>query len=95
MIILISCLYYSYDYDDLLKVRLQDLYNNLDCNTYEVFETDPVKYIQYQKAIEQALTDKISENEVSHKKVRFVFVISSRAQIKKFTSKNCQNLTNS
>lgn len=46
----------------MLEIPLQPLYDNLDSYTYEVFEKDPVKYIYYQKAIEQALIDKIPED---------------------------------
>ncbi len=41
----------------MLQIPLQPLYDNLDTVTYEVFETDPVKYLYYQKAIERALMD--------------------------------------
>ncbi|XP_053677730.1 protein arginine N-methyltransferase 5 [Anopheles nili] len=50
-------------YDDILQIPLQPLYDNLDSLTYEVFEKDPVKYIYYQKAIEQALIDRVPESE--------------------------------
>uniref|UniRef100_A0A182TNK8 Protein arginine N-methyltransferase n=1 Tax=Anopheles melas TaxID=34690 RepID=A0A182TNK8_9DIPT len=48
-------------YEDLLQIPLQPLYDNLDSFTYEVFEKDPVKYIYYQNAIEQALLDRVPE----------------------------------
>lgn len=57
-------------YDDFLEIPLQPLYDNLDSYTYEVFEKDPVKYIFYQRAIEQALLDKISNVEANTKTVR-------------------------
>lgn len=53
----------------MLEIPLQPLYDNLDSYTYEVFEKDPVKYIFYQRAIEQALTDKISDDEAATKTV--------------------------
>lgn len=56
-------------YDDVLEIPLQPLYDNLDSYTYEVFEKDPVKYIFYQRAIEQALLDKISDDEAETKTV--------------------------
>lgn len=49
---------YSYAYEDLLQVPLQPLINDLDNNVYAVFEQDPIKYQQYEKAITKALTDK-------------------------------------
>lgn len=49
---------YSYGYEDLLQVPLQPLINDLDNNTYAMFEQDPIKYQQYEKAIAKALTDR-------------------------------------
>lgn len=47
-------------YEDYLQCPLQPLMDNLESQTYEVFEKDPVKYTAYQDAIEMALksTDK-------------------------------------
>ena len=44
-------------YQDYLQAPLQPLADNLESITYEVFEKDPIKYDQYSKAIQQALTD--------------------------------------
>lgn len=52
---------YSYAYEDLLQVPLQPLINDLDNNVYAVFEQDPIKYLQYEKAITKALTDKAKD----------------------------------
>lgn len=49
---------YSYAYENLLQVPLQPLINDLDNNVYAVFEQDPIKYQQYEKAITKALNDK-------------------------------------
>lgn len=48
---------YSEGYNDLLQLPLQPLADNLESSTYEVFERDPVKYAQYEKAITKALQD--------------------------------------
>ncbi|KAL4706818.1 hypothetical protein ACJJTC_010052 [Scirpophaga incertulas] len=53
---------YARGWEDYLQVPLQPLADNLDTHTYNVFEKDPVKYDQYQKAIAQALID-IGNNE--------------------------------
>ncbi|KAK9468458.1 PRMT5 arginine-N-methyltransferase-domain-containing protein [Lipomyces arxii] len=45
-------------YYDYLQNPLQPLSDNLESGTYEVFEKDPVKYEQYEKAIFQALSDR-------------------------------------
>lgn len=45
-------------YQDYLQSPLQPLADNLESITYEVFEKDPVKYQQYQNAIELALRDR-------------------------------------
>lgn len=41
-----------------MQIPLQPLMDNLDRYTYEVFEQDPVKYREYQRAIKLALIDK-------------------------------------
>ncbi|KAJ0181084.1 hypothetical protein K1T71_003169 [Dendrolimus kikuchii] len=46
---------YAKGWEDYLQTPLQPLADNLDTQTYNVFEKDPVKYDQYQKAITQAL----------------------------------------
>ncbi|KAK6362245.1 methyltransferase protein [Orbilia blumenaviensis] len=44
-------------YQDYLQSPLQPLADNLESMTYEVFEKDPVKYNQYEKAVALALQD--------------------------------------
>ncbi|KAI1156606.1 methyltransferase-like protein [Nemania diffusa] len=44
-------------FQDWLQSPLQPLSDNLESVTYEVFEGDPVKYNQYEMAIEEALRD--------------------------------------
>jgi len=46
---------YSRPYWDYLQSPLQPLMDNLESQTYETFEKDPVKYKRYEKAIEDAL----------------------------------------
>ena len=41
----------------------QPLMDNLESHTYEVFEKDPVKYSEYQKAIFYALRDRVPDSE--------------------------------
>lgn len=48
-------------YQDYLQAPLQPLADNLESITYEVFETDPVKYDWYQKAMEYAFRDWAAE----------------------------------
>ncbi|CAB4054877.1 PRMT5 [Lepeophtheirus salmonis] len=50
-------------YEDHLQTPLQPLSDNLESATYEVFEKDPVKYREYEKAIFKAIVDKIPEEE--------------------------------
>jgi len=45
-------------YQDYLQTPLQPLTDNLESTTYEVFERDPVKYEQYEKAIRLALEER-------------------------------------
>ena len=53
---------YGHGYQDYLQVPLQPQTDNLESLTYEVFEIDPVKYDQYEKAIRLALRDWKSES---------------------------------
>jgi len=48
-------------YEDYLQSPLQPLMDNLESQTYEVFEKDPVKYAQYEKAVYHALLDRVPE----------------------------------
>ncbi|EDW09047.1 protein arginine N-methyltransferase 5 [Drosophila mojavensis] len=54
-------------YENMLEIPLQPLFDNLDSYTYEIFETDPVKYKLYQEAIQQVLLDRVSEAEAKRK----------------------------
>lgn len=47
---------------DRLQAPLQPLADNLESQTYEVFEKDPVKYAQYEEAIVRFLQDRVSED---------------------------------
>lgn len=50
---------YGQGFEDYLQIPLQPLMDNLDSQTYEVFEKDPVKYSEYQRAIYLALLDRV------------------------------------
>ncbi|XP_021276626.1 protein arginine N-methyltransferase 1.5 [Herrania umbratica] len=52
-------------YRDFLQAPLQPLMDNLEAQTYETFEKDSVKYIQYQRAICKALLDRVPDGEAS------------------------------
>lgn len=45
-------------YEDCLQSPLQPLMDNLESHTYEVFEKDPIKYSEYQRAMYEAIKDK-------------------------------------
>ncbi|VVC31708.1 Protein arginine N-methyltransferase PRMT5,PRMT5 arginine-N-methyltransferase,Protein arginine N- [Cinara cedri] len=47
-----------FEYNDILQLPLQPLRDNLTSSIYHVFELDPVKYTQYQKAIYTAIIEK-------------------------------------
>eukprot|EP01060_Flectonema_neradi_P010711 TRINITY_DN1779_c3_g1_i2.p2 TRINITY_DN1779_c3_g1~~TRINITY_DN1779_c3_g1_i2.p2 ORF type:complete len:539 (+),score=100.43 TRINITY_DN1779_c3_g1_i2:93-1709(+) len=49
-------------YHDYLQAPLQPLMDNLESQTYEVFEKDPIKYSRYEDAACAALTDMASRN---------------------------------
>jgi protein arginine N-methyltransferase 5 len=42
-------------YEDVLQAPLQPLMDNLEAQVYETFERDPMKYVQYESAIQKAL----------------------------------------
>lgn len=50
-------------YEDFLQCPLQPLMDNLESQTYEVFEKDPIKYSLYQQAVYAALTDRVPDAE--------------------------------
>lgn len=50
-------------YEDYLQCPLQPLMENLESQTYEVFEKDPIKYKRYQEAIGRALLDRVPPEE--------------------------------
>ncbi|XP_038710078.1 protein arginine N-methyltransferase 1.5 isoform X2 [Tripterygium wilfordii] len=52
-------------YRDFLQSPLQPLMDNLEAQTYETFEKDSMKYIQYQRAICKALVDRVPDNEAA------------------------------
>uniref|UniRef100_A0A060TI24 Protein arginine N-methyltransferase n=1 Tax=Blastobotrys adeninivorans TaxID=409370 RepID=A0A060TI24_BLAAD len=49
-------------YLDYLQSPLQPLADNLESSTYEVFERDPIKYSQYEKALYHAFLDKSNKS---------------------------------
>ncbi|XP_003373491.1 protein arginine N-methyltransferase 5 [Trichinella spiralis] len=60
-----------------LYLPLQPLFEDLSAATYEVFETDSVKYMQYEMAIKEAISDKISGDDVPFFKFHFILFISN------------------
>ena len=54
---------FAQGYEDFLQFPLQPLMDNLESQTYEVFEKDPVKYTEYHRAMYLAILDKISMEE--------------------------------
>lgn len=60
---------YARGYEDYLQCPLQPLMDNLESQTYEVFEKDPVKYTQYQTAIYQAINEIVSRTGDRNRKV--------------------------
>jgi len=52
-------------YHDYLQAPLQPLQDDLESQTYETFEKDPVKYVQYEEAIFRCLRTKKAEGKRS------------------------------
>jgi type II protein arginine methyltransferase len=53
---------YEAPYYDFLQSPLQPLADNLESQTYETFEKDPIKYREYEEAIFRALSDRRSSD---------------------------------
>ncbi|KAF8474593.1 PRMT5 arginine-N-methyltransferase-domain-containing protein [Kalaharituber pfeilii] len=51
-------------YQDFLQAPLQPLTDNLESQTYEVFERDPIKYEHYEKATILALEERDPDNKI-------------------------------
>ncbi|XP_042504353.1 protein arginine N-methyltransferase 1.5 [Macadamia integrifolia] len=68
-------------YRDFLQSPLQPLMDNLEAQTYETFEKDTVKYLQYQRAISKALLDRVSDEEVSTSTVVLMVVGAGRGPL--------------
>jgi len=52
-------------YHDYLQAPLQPLQDDLESQTYETFEKDPVKYVRYEEAIFRCLQDKLAAGKSS------------------------------
>ncbi|XP_053402649.1 protein arginine N-methyltransferase 5-like [Mercenaria mercenaria] len=68
-------------YEDYLQCPLQPLMDNLESQTYEIFEKDPIKYSQYQKAVYCALLDKIKPENKDTESVVLMVVGAGRGPL--------------
>ncbi|XP_045600789.2 protein arginine N-methyltransferase 5 [Procambarus clarkii] len=68
-------------YEDYLQCPLQPLMDNLESQTYEVFEKDPVKYSEYEQAMYMAICDKIPEEEKDTKEIILMVVGAGRGPL--------------
>jgi protein arginine N-methyltransferase 5 len=57
--------------------------DNLESQVYEIFEKDPIKYQQYQRAIAQALVDRVIDSEVNTKETVIMVVGAGRGPLVK------------
>ncbi|KAL9363678.1 hypothetical protein Peur_046463 [Populus x canadensis] len=57
--------HFELGYRDFLQSPLQPLMDNLEAQTYETFERNSKKYIQYQRAISKVLLDRVLDEEAS------------------------------
>ena len=69
---------FTFSYKDTLQSPLQPLMDNLESQTYETFERDPVKYERYEAAIVEALSDlsRIGSGSVSINDQHSEFVVT-------------------
>ncbi|XP_076246806.1 protein arginine N-methyltransferase 5 [Calliopsis andreniformis] len=68
-------------YEDYLQCPLQPLMNNLESQTYEVFEKDPIKYTLYQTAIYEAILTIQSKAEDNKKRIVVMVVGAGRGPL--------------
>ncbi|OIV96519.1 hypothetical protein TanjilG_07911 [Lupinus angustifolius] len=68
-------------YRDFLQAPLQPLMDNLEAQTYETFEKDAMKYIQYQRAVSKALLDRVPDEEASVKVTVLMVVGAGRGPL--------------
>ncbi|KAL5074258.1 hypothetical protein RYX36_013242 [Vicia faba] len=68
-------------YRDYLQSPLQPLMDNLEARTYETFEKDAMKYIQYQRAVSKAMLDMIPDNEAPTKTLVLMVVGAGRGPL--------------
>ena len=63
--------------------------DNLESGTYEVFEKDPVKYREYQNAIQKALIDRVPEDEIATKVVLVMVLGAGRGPLVRASLRVC------
>ncbi|KAK8387035.1 hypothetical protein O3P69_018003 [Scylla paramamosain] len=68
-------------YEDYLQCPLQPLMDNLESQTYEVFEKDPVKYREYERAMYLAISDRVPEEEKDTKEIVLMVVGAGRGPL--------------
>ncbi|XP_076069556.1 protein arginine N-methyltransferase 5 [Oratosquilla oratoria] len=68
-------------YEDYLQCPLQPLMDNLESQTYEVFEKDPIKYTEYGNAMYLAICDRIPEEEKDTKVIVLMVVGAGRGPL--------------
>lgn len=64
---------FEHAYLDYLQSPLQPLRDNLESQTYETFEKDPIKYAQYEEAITRCLLDRLEAGHLRH----VIFVVGA------------------
>ncbi|XP_050447264.1 protein arginine N-methyltransferase 5 [Cataglyphis hispanica] len=68
-------------YEDYLQCPLQPLMDNLESQTYEIFEKDPVKYREYQSATYEAIKSIISKIKGKERKIVIMVVGAGRGPL--------------
>jgi protein arginine N-methyltransferase 5 len=57
---------YVQGYEDTLQAPLQPLMDNLEAQTYETFERDPMKYIKYEEAMVEAIKHLTNQRQIAN-----------------------------
>ena len=69
--------------------------DNLESGTYEVFEKDPVKYSEYQKAIHLALIERVPEDKIKTTHVLVMVLGAGRGPLVRASLRVCTGCPNS
>ncbi len=81
------------NYEDYLQIPLQPLKDDLDSETYQTFEKDPVKYALYEDAIYKAICKVIDTNAIDNHAIKVTILGAGRGPLVGRTIKAASKLS--